>query len=110
MTWGVPGVDWAGEIEAAFLGLFVYKSQILSWNGSQPPKIPFSIPRIQIGIFLAVPFPIFPIRVIESFLFWFFIIDIVPLGQAWIDAGNNVDFRSTLTWIIFGIVAALMAF
>lgn len=70
-----------------FLGLFVHKMgneqekspQILSWNGSQSPKIPFS--HISLcdqagvflaisGIFLAIPLPILLSRDVELFLFF----------------------------------------
>lgn len=86
------------------------KSQILSQNSLFPsqnsnwdiPGCCWTIPACSFSHFTHQSYGIIPILV--------FIIDIVPLGQAWIDAGNAVDFRSTLTRIIFGIVAALMAF
>lgn len=76
LVWVLLVALTAGGIDAAFLGLFVYKTrnkqekspQLLSWNGSQSPQnslLPSIIHctiRLEYsaipGVFLAIPFPI----------------------------------------------------
>lgn len=65
MTWGVPGMDFAGEIETAFLGLFLKQEQageispdlLMEWQPIPQNSLFPSHNSLyeQVGIFLVIP-------------------------------------------------------